>query len=581
MVTALPQFFRNGKIKIHFKDFFMKNRTLYFGDNLDILRKKIPAESFDLVYLDPPFNSNRSYNVLFKEGLQDSPSQVQAFEDSWHWNADSKSAFDYLVTKTNENISNLMLAWEKIIGHNDMLAYLTMMTVRLIELHRVLKNTGSLYLHCDPTASHYLKIILDTVFDKDNFRNEIIWKKTNSPKAQSKSFGAQHDIILFYTKSDEFLFNKIYSPLEEENLKPYSYNDEKGRFRLIEIVAAGMQKYEGRKEFEFQDVKAPWLYTKNKLEEMWNEGLLYKTSTGSIKKKQYLENMPGLLVSDIWTDSEVKPLQGSSDESLGYPTQKPVSLLERIIQASSKEGDWVLDPFCGCGTTVAAAEKLGRNWVGIDITTLAISLIKHRLKDHFGLGAKQIHIDGLPSDLSGARELFKKDPFEFEYWVLDLINAMPAQSKSKENMRGADRGIDGVITFIKDVLTNGKKNINGNGNYEYGKAIVQVKGGSAQRSQIATLKGDVEREKAEAGIFITLEEPTRPMIKEAVDGGSFTTHITGKFEFPKIQILTVAELLKGKLPNLPQGLVKNYNKEAKPVVKKVKGDWPDKLLTLF
>ena len=241
-------------------------------------------------------------------------------------------------------------------------------------------------------------------------------------------------------------------------------------------------------------------------------------------------------------------------------------LLERIIIASSKEGDLILDPFCGCGTTVAVAEKLRRKWVGIDITTLAINLIKHRLKDQFSLGFKQIFVDGLPTDLTGAKELFKKDPFEFEYWALDLINAMPAKSKTKENMRGADKGVDGVITFHKNILNgNGNGASNGNGKWEYGKAIVQIKGGGVQRNHIATLKGDLEREKADAGIFITLEKPTRQMILEAVDSGGFKTPITGEREFSKIQILTVEELLKGKIPDLPHALVKNYYKEAKPV----------------
>lgn len=398
----------------------MKNRTLYFGDNLDILRKKIPDKNFDLIYLDPPFNSNRSYNVLFKEGLQDSPAQVKAFEDSWHWTQESKQVFDLLVRETNEGVSNLMLALEKMIGHNDMLAYLTMMTVRMIELHRVLKTTGSIYLHCDPTASHYLKLILDAIFDKKNFRNEIVWcyRGGGVPK---KDFANRHDIIFRYPKG-----------------------------------------------------------------------------------------------------------------------------------------------------TASVAERLKRNWVGIDITTLAINLIKRRLRDQFNLVGRQIYVDGLPTDLAGAKALFKKDPFEFEYWALDLINAMPAKSKSKENMRGADRGIDGVITFHKNILNNNGhgangKNGNGNGRWEYGKVIVQVKGGGVQRSHIATLKGDIERENADAGVFITLEKPTRQMILEAVDAGEFTTPITAKYEFPKIKILTIEELLRNKQPNLPHGLIKNYHKEAKPV----------------
>jgi site-specific DNA-methyltransferase (adenine-specific) len=483
----------------------MKNRTLYFGDNLEILRKKIPDESFDLIYLDPPFNSNRSYNVLFKEGLQDSPAQIKAFEDSWHWTKESKHVFDHLVQKTNGDISNLMLALEKMVGPNDMLAYLTMMTVRLIELHRVLKKTGSLYLHCDPTASHYLKIVLDVIFGKKNFRNEIIWfYKTGG--ASKDHFAKKHDTIFFYTKTGDYVFN----PLKEKSYMMHEYGFKKSEF--------------------FKDEKGQYTF---------------------------------VLMKDVW---EI-PAVGSADKQrLGYPTQKPEALLERIIKASSKEKDWVLDPFCGCGTTVSVAERLKRNWVGIDITTLAINLIKRRLHDQFGLGAKQILVDGLPTDVSGARELFKKDPFEFEYWALDLIEAMPSQSKTKENMRGADRGIDGIITFHKNIINGNGNGVNGkNGKWEYGKAIVQVKGGGVQRNHIATLKGDIEREKADAGIFITLEKPTKQMILEAVDAGDFKTPITGQREFSKIQILTVEELLKGKLPDLPQGLVKPYHKEAKPV----------------
>ena len=480
----------------------MQNRTLYFGDNLEILRQKIKDESFDLIYLDPPFNSNRNYNVLFKEGIQDSPAQIKAFDDSWHWTRESKEAFDYLVTETNEDISSLMQALEKMVGHNDMLAYLTMMTIRLIELHRVLKKTGSIYLHCDPTASHYLKIVLDAIFGKKNFRNEIIWcyRGAGYPK---KDFGKRHDVIFRYSKTDNYIFNlddvrEEYAEATKERFKYHIGNIRKG------------------KDFGNQEL-----------------------------------NPLGKQPDDWW---QIQPLAPSSKERLGYPTQKPESLLERILKASSKEGNWVLDPFCGCGTTVAVSEKLKRNWIGIDITSLAINLIKYRIKNQFNIGNKQIFVDGLPTDLTGAKELFKKDPFEFEYWASDLVNAIPPHGKSKDNMRGADKGVDGIINILKNIV---------NGNEEYGKVIVQIKGGKVQRSQIATLKGDVEREKAEAGIFITLEEPTKPMKSEAVDAGTFTIPITNKIEFPKIQILTVEELLLDKKPELPRGLVKNYYKEAK------------------
>lgn len=486
----------------------MQNRTLYFGDNLEILREKFPDRPdgdgyFDLIYLDPPFNSNRDYNVLFKEGLTDSPAQVQAFEDSWHWTADAQHTFEELIgskksaMRTNDQISNLMLALEKLVGHNDMLAYLTMMTARLIELHRVLKKTGSIYLHCDPTASHYLKIMMDAVFGENNFRNEIIWHYTGGGRSK-KYFSQKHDTILCYSRSDRTTFN-------------------------------------------IDDVRVPYKDTSG----------YAKSGITSATGKKYMPNPLGTPVDDVWDIPIINPM---SKERLGYPTQKPEALLERIIKASSNEGDWVLDPFCGCGTTVSVAERLGRNWIGIDITALAINLIKKRIKEQFPDKVMQISVDGLPKDMAGAKALFKKDPFEFEYWALDLVDAMPSQSKSKGNMRGADKGIDGVITIGKDVK---------DGETIWGKVLVQVKGGGVQRSDIATLKGDVEREKADAGLFITLEEPTRPMREEAVSAGTWSVSFS-KDEFPRIQIISVKELLLGRRPDKPLWTAP-YHKKAKAV----------------
>ena len=540
----------------------MKNRTLYFGDNLEILRKKIPDESFDLIYLDPPFNSNRNYNVLFKEGLQDSPAQVHAFEDSWHWSHESKENFEYLVTKTNENISNLMLALEKTIGHNDMLAYLTMMSVRLIELHRVLKKTGSLYLHCDTIASHYLKIVLDVIFGKENFINEIIWKRTNNPKGSqfdSKKFGQATDTILFYAKSNNYFLDVDISRrklTDEEISEKYPKKDERGGYLEYPILRSASKGERPNLVYEYKGFTPPkwgWVIKKEKLMEIDKRGDLGWRKNGAPFRKYRSWEDRGEPIYNLWDD--ISRIQSNSGEALGYPTQKPEALLERIIKSSSRDGDWILDPFCGCGTTVSVAEKLKRNWVGIDITTLAINLIKYRIKHQFSLGEKQINVDGLPTDLSGAKALFNKDPFEFEYWALDLVNAMPAQSKTKENMRGADKGIDGIITFRKNIE---------NDKWEYGKVIVQIKGGGVQRNQIATLKGDAEREKADAGVFITLEKQTRPMTEEAMDAGEFKTPLTGELKFPKIQIITVEELLAGKQLNLPS-FVKNYYKEAKVV----------------
>lgn len=492
----------------------MKNRTLYFGDNLEILRDKIPEETFDLIYLDPPFNSNRNYNVLFKEGLQDSPAQVQAFEDSWHWTEEAQKVFEELVgvrkskTKINEQISSLMQALEKLVGHNDMLAYLTMMTVRLIELQRVLKPTGSIYLHCDPSASHYLKVVMDAIFGKENFLNEIVWCYDTGGRSKT-SFPKKHDILLRFSKTKDasFYYDQVAVARDPSTMHETTLVDEEGRSYQRNIKFG--------KEYRY-----------------------------------YLDK--GVLPNDWWAD--IQAINPSAKERLGYPTQKPEALLERIINASSKPGDLVLDPFCGCGTTVAVAERLNRNWVGIDITMLAINLIRHRLSRQFANRSIQIFVDGRPRDVAGAKALFKKDPFEFEYWALDLVNAMPAQSKTKENMRGADKGVDGVINFIKDVVNNQQI---------YGKLLVQVKGGGVQRRDIATLKGDVEREKAEGGLFITLEKPSQPMKQEAVSAGSYGVKFINA-EFPKIQLITVEELLQNKQPKIPIAALP-YFKEAKSV----------------
>jgi site-specific DNA-methyltransferase (adenine-specific) len=275
--------------------------------------------------------------------------------------------------------------------------------------------------------------------------------------------------------------------------------------------------------------------------------------------RYYLDE--GAIPPDWWVG--IQQLNREARERLGFPTQKPEALLERIIKASSNEGDLVLDPFCGCGTTVSVAERLNRQWVGIDVTMLAINLVRHRLSHQFSEKGISIYVDGRPRDISGAEALFKKNPFEFEYWVLDMVDAVPAQSKTKENMRGADKGVDGVINFIKDVQ---------NGDQIYGKLLVQVKGGTVHRDDIATLKGDVERERADGGVLVTLEKPTKPMREETVSAGSYKIKFGGEFEFPKIQILTIEDLLSNKKPKVPIGALKYY-KEAKPVkeIKQTKG----------
>lgn len=466
------------------------NNQLFYGDNLDILREHIRDETIDLIYLDPPFNSSANYNILFKSPQgQESTAQIEAFEDTWHWNEQAEREFGELIRQPNTDVSEMMQALRRFLGENDMMAYLTMMANRLHELHRVLKPTGSLYLHCDPTASHYLKIVLDGVFSKENFRNEIIWSYKKWAVAE-KRFSQNHDVILFYAKSSETKFNIILQPRAASTLK---------RFGNKKIVS-GHDKSGKR--------------------------------TPSITLE---EDSVGVKMSDVW---ELPIIAPSSAERLGYPTQKPLALLERIITASSNEDDIILDPFCGCGTAVIAAEKLKRQWIGIDITHLAVSLIEKRMKDAFkGI---QFEVHGTPKDIDGARDLASRDKYQFQWWACSLVNAQPYQGKKK----GADGGIDGLIYFQEDLKS-------------HKKIIVSVKGGeNINVAMVRDLAHVVSREEAEIGIFVTLAKSSKPMNTEAIKAGYYTHPVTGG-NFPKIQILTIEGLLNGTeralYPDLSQG----------------------------
>ena len=461
---------------------------LYFGDNLDIMREHIPDESVDLIYLDPPFNSKATYNVLFQEknGSQ-SGAQITAFEDTWHWGRESEESYHEIVTQKTKRLADLMQMLRGFLGTNDMMAYLIMMAIRLAEMHRIIKPTGSIYLHCDPTASHYLKLVLDAVFGVKRFQKEIIWslETVSGYKSQANNWIRGHDVIFFYTKSNQYFFKKQYLPHKEEYIARFKKVDENGR-RYRDDRSGG--------------------------------------------RRQYLDQTLGRMLSDVWNDIMSFQQASTSNEILGYPTQKPEALLERIIKASSNEGDIILDPFCGCGTTITVAEKLNRKWIGIDLTHLAITLMKHRLENTFEKELSPYEVIGDPKDLNGAKALAEHDRYQFEWWALGKVAARPAQDKRK----GADSGIDGIIYFIDDTSGQAKK------------IVVQVKSGHVTRSQIATLNNDREREKAEIGVFITLKEPTRPMIEEAVTAGFYEpTHFPGK-HYPRLQILTIEELLNGK-----------------------------------
>lgn len=569
---------------------------LYFGDNLHVLREHVADESVDLVYLDPPFNSKRDYNLLFKTPKgHESDAQITAFEDSWHWGEQAEREYAEILRQPNTDVAELMPALRAFLGENDMMAYLVMMANRLLELHRVLKPTGSLYLHCDPTASHYLKIVLDGVFGNANYRSEISWRRSgahNDAKQGRKIYGSVRDVILFYTKGDSWTWNWIYRPYDDDYIKQgYRHVDSDGRnygkhdltaakgggdtdypWRVKRALGGDWQadldsEWEHPREgWEYSAAhpygRKHWAYSKENMRKFELEGRIAYSRTGMPLYKRYLDEMKGLALDNSWDD--IPPAKGS--ESLGYPTQKPLALLERIINASSNPGDVVLDPFCGCGTAVHAAQKLERRWIGIDITHLAIALIEKRLKDAFpylnrvkpdkpapvapGVGAvsepdapaymRQFEVIGTPEDLDGARDLALRDKYQFQWWACSLVNAQPYQGKKK----GADGGIDGLI-FFQDDKGAAKK------------IVVSVKGGEhVGVPMMRDLAHVVAREKAEIGLFVTLAEPSKPMEVEAVKEGFYTSPATGA-EFPRIQILTIKGLLDGneraRYPDLAQG----------------------------
>lgn len=513
--------------------------TLFYGDNLDILREYILDESVDLVYLDPPFNSQRTYNVLFKyESGDESEAQIAAFEDTWHWNMAAAKTYHELIIQSPDNVSRMITALHDFIRPSQMLAYLVMMAARLVELHRVLKPTGSLYLHCDPTASHYLKIILDTIFGPENFQTEIVWKRSSAhsdTKQGAKQPGRIHDTLFFYTKGKVWTWNPVYVPYDLEYIASnyrYIENETGRKFKSTDLTAA---KPGGDTLYEWKGKTPPpgryWAYSKENMQQFEDEGRIYYTSTGTPRLKQYLDEMPGVHIQDIWVD--IPPISSQAKERLGYPTQKPLELLERIIKASSNPGDIVLDPFCGCGTTVAASQKLGRKWIGIDITHLAIALQRYRLQEMFP--GTDFEVIGEPLSVQSARHLAEEDRFQFEWWALSLVKARPSggQAGSRKGKKGADRGIDGIITFIDEADGKPKR------------ILVQIKSGGASSKDIRDLVGTVRREKAAIGVLITLEAPTRPMITEAASAGFYHSPGWGQ-DYPKIQILTIEELLAGK-----------------------------------
>ena len=549
---------------------------LFYGDNLTILRDSIPSESVDLTYLDPPFNSNRNYNVLFKEESgKESEAQIVAFEDTWHWNQATAEVYNEIITTAPDEIATMISAMKTFVGANQMMAYLVMMTARLMELHRVLKLTGSLYLHCDPTASHYLKIILDTIFGAENYRSEIIWKRTSSHNS-AKRYGPIHDTIFFYSKSNKFIWNKVFQKYDPEYIENfYSHWENNNRYQLVDLTGSGTRNGDSGKPWRNinpTDVGRHWaipseliaglvrnpsvLSTQEKLDVLDDKKFIYWTKNGKPRLKKFLDTNAGVPVQDVMED--IKALSSHDAERLGYPTQKPVELLKRILLASSNESDTILDAFCGCGTSIAAAQELNRQWIGIDITHLAIALQKYRLRDAYQLKEKADYVViGEPVDLESARKLANDDRYQFQWWALSLVQAIPMGSSfgSKVGKKGADRGIDGVINFTE--LGKDKPQ----------KVLIQVKSGKVKSSDVRDLHGTIDREKAAIGVFITLEPASSQMITEAAEAGFYQSFAGSAVKYPRIQILTVEQLLHGTEIKMPPRLHQNFKQAPRGIEK--------------
>lgn len=509
--------------------------ALFFGDNLDVLREHVQTQSIDLVYLDPPFNSNATYNVLFKAPSgQKSEAQAEAFRDTWGWGDAAEQAYDD-VMRGNGELALVLSGFRRWLGENAMMAYLSMMAARMAELHRVMKPTASLYLHCDPTASHYLKILLDAAFGGGSYANEIIWKRTSSKSDHSqgaKHWPRIHDTILFFRKSETAcLFQQQFGPLEPEYVKKkYPYTDAQGRqYGLWDMTGPGGAA-KGNPQYEVMGVTRYWRYSRDRMERLIADGRVIQPRPGAVpREKRYLDQSSGVAIGDVWPD--IPPINSQARERLGYPTQKPLPLLERLIAASSKPGSTILDPFCGCGTSVEAAEKLGRHWIGIDVTHYAITLIERRLQHSYP--AADYEVKGRPTDLAGARDLFRRDPHQFQWWAAWRLGA----HTYREAKRGADRGIDGNIFFS-------------NGPFGTGRIIISVKGGEHVGPVFTReLRGTIEREGAEMGILVTLAQPTRAMMADAAAAGFVSKSAHGRL--PRLQVVTIDDLLSGHLPRLP------------------------------
>jgi len=507
---------------------------LFYGDNLDVLRG-FADECVDLIYLDPPFNSNAGYNVLWNTaGGAGTDASIEAFDDTWTWGDSSKEALLDIAAGTNRPLQVMMSAMHSAIGENPLMAYLAMMAVRLVELHRVLKPTGSLYLHCDPTASHYLKLVLDAVFGAENYQAEIVWRRTNS-RSTSGKWPRLHDVIFHYSRTSRATFHQQTAPGDLAKIPHTLITGKDGlKYNTFELTGAGRTKdgESGKpwRGFDPDKMGRHWGYSVAQLEEWAAGDLIHFPAKNGFPRRRADEPFDPLnrlvTVGDVWSD--IDRLNQTAKERLNYPTQKPRALLERIIAASSNPGDVVLDPFCGCGTAVDAAEKLGRQWIGIDVTHIAIGMIEQRMRE--GYPGIEFETIGVPRDLASAERLALDDPHQFQQWVSWQVGGYPRDKK------GGDKGVDGWFNYLAE-----------GGKIETG--VISVKAGdNVNPSMVRDLGEVMRRDNHRFGLFVMKAMPTKGM-REAAD--AHPTIETEFGRFPAMQIVVLAELFQGLKPKLP------------------------------
>jgi site-specific DNA-methyltransferase (adenine-specific) len=510
---------------------------LHLGDCLYVLRERayFPDSFVDLIYIDPPFNSKRNYNIFFDDNLI--RTQHVAFDDTWTL-VNIATSLTELNTLETSDLYKLLQSYR--ITAPQTFPYLVMMSLRIIELHRVLKPTGAFFIHCDPTMSHYLKTVCDVIFGGENFRNEIVWKRQSAHSDAKNKFANVADIILFYAKSNKFKFIPQYAEHDEGYIKRFYRHDdedERGPYQLDNMASPNprpnmMYEWKG-----FQWPTKGWRYQKSTMEKLDSEGRIwYPTKKdGSLdlnkrpRLKRYLEELEGSIVTNIWTD--IQPLHAVSEEYMGFPTQKPLLLLERIIASATKKNDLVLDAFSGCGTSVDAAEGMHRRWIGIDISPTAISRIKWRLEKTYRKSLSPLEIRGIPTDQESGIKLWQENPNAFQDWWVSEFEALSPTYGGK----GADKGADGLALYNPD-------------NKGSVRVAFQVKGGGIGSKDMDALIGAMSKFNCEMGIFLTIEKPTRQMLNTVAGAGNVRR---SGYSFPVLQTLTLKQFFEGEQLVLP------------------------------